>query len=486
MIGDSIAAREALMLGGHLGRFYIHGRWVEPAGARRLPVVNPATEESVGELALGTAADVDAAVVAATEALTSYARTSREERLTILSRVIVEYRRRSDELALAVTTEMGAPTLLARNGHVSGGITQLETTIAALSQLPTEDRVGASRIWYEPVGVCGLITPWNWPLNQMLAKIAPALAAGCTMVLKPSESAPLSALIVAEVLEAAAVPPGVFNLVQGEGAVVGAAISGHPGIDMVSFTGSTKAGIEVARAAAPTVKRVTQELGGKSPHIILDDADLHEVLAREIPLVMANSGQTCSACARILVPHQWLDEAAEIARAVVEPLRVGPPEDARVDLGPLASAAQFEKVQDLIRSGIESGAELVCGGLGRPEGLTRGHFVRPTVFGRVASDARIAVEEIFGPVVTLSGYDDTEDALRLANDTPYGLSSRVSSSDLERAYAVARRLRAGMVHINGTPTTPGTPFGGYKASGNGREYGVHGLREFLEVKAVHG
>lgn len=474
------------MQGEHLARFYIGGRWVVPVGSGRWPVMNPATEETVAEVSLGTEADVDAAVAAARKAFESFALTSREERLELMDRVIIEYRKRSEDLAQAVTTEMGAPVRLARSAHVPAGITHFETTMDALAQLPTDERLGPSRIWYEPVGVCGLITPWNWPLNQIAAKVAPALAAGCTMVLKPSEIAPLSAVIVAEILDAAGVPHGVFNLVHGDGASVGAALSSHPGIDMISFTGSTRAGIEVARAAAPTVKRVTQELGGKSPNVILDDANLREVLGRDIPQVMANSGQTCNACARILVPEGWVDEASDIAREVVERLRVGSPEAPGVDIGPLASAAQFEKVQDLIRSGIEDGAQLVCGGPGRPDGLTRGYFTRPTVFGRVALDLRIAVEEVFGPVITISGYTDVEDAIRLANNTPYGLSARVSSSDPERAYAVARRLRTGMVHVNGTPTTPGTPFGGYKRSGNGREYGAHGLREFLEVKAVHG
>jgi aldehyde dehydrogenase (NAD+) len=381
---------------------------------------------------------------------------------------------------------MGAPISLARRAQAPAGLGHLMMTLAALKEMKTEEQIGSTTVVYEPVGVCALITPWNWPLNQIAAKVAPALATGCTMVLKPSEIAPLNAIAFTQALVDAEVPPGVFNLVNGDGPTVGAAMSRHPRVDMVSFTGSTRAGIEVAKNAAPTVKRVTQELGGKSANIFLDDAELEKALARDVAGMYVNSGQSCNAGSRMLIPQERMDDAIRIARETTEKVLVGAPDDEGTAVGPVVSQAQFEKVQRLIETAIEEGATLVAGGPGRPEGVEAGYFVRPTVFANVTNDMTIAREEIFGPVLTLIGYRDEDEAVQIANDTNYGLAGMVSSSDPERARAVARRMRTGMVHLNGAPLTIDAPFGGYRQSGNGREFAAHGLREFLEAKSIYG
>ena len=470
----------------HTQQFFIGGEWVAPATAATLDVINPATEQPVAALALGTQADVDRAVDAARAAFDGFAATSREERIALLERILQVYEARSADLARAVSAEMGAPAGLAAAAQVPIGYGHFAAALEVLKGYEFEETVGTSTVVYEPVGVCGFITPWNWPLNQIAAKVGPALAAGCTMVLKPSEIAPLNAVIVAEILEEAGVPAGVFNLVHGDGPTVGAALSSHPEVDMVSFTGSTRAGIEVAKNAAPTVKRVAQELGGKSANIILDDADFEAVISRDIAGMYVNSGQSCNAGSRMLVPASRIADAIEIARRTTEQVAVGAPDADGTAVGPVVSLAQFNKIQGLLEKGIEEGATVVVGGPGRPEGLETGYYVRPTVFANVTNDMAIAREEIFGPVISIIGYEDEDDAVRIANDTNYGLAGMVSSSDPARARAVARRIRTGMVHLNGAPLQLDVPFGGYKQSGNGREFGAHGLREFLEAKTIFG
>jgi len=467
-------------------RFFIDGAWTAPSGRRELDVINPATEEPIGQILLGTAEDVDAAVAAARTAFASFAETSREERIALLENIISVYRRRIDEVARAISDEMGAPMKFARHAQAASGLEHLTTTLAVLKEFEFEETLGSTLIRREPIGVCALITPWNWPINQISCKVAPALAAGCTMVLKPSEVAPLSAHVFAEILEEAGVPQGVFNLLDGDGPTVGEALARHPDVDMVSFTGSTRAGILVAKVAADTVKRVTQELGGKSANIILEDADLNAAVKKGVLSMMSNTGQSCNAPSRMLVPETLYEQAVEIAKSVVSKVVVGDPKADGVTMGPLANKAQFEKVQRLIRKGIEEGATLVAGGPGRPEGLDKGYFVRPTIFANVNNSMTIAREEIFGPVLVMIPYRDVEEAIRIANDTVYGLSGYVYSGDIEQARRVARRLRTGMVHLNGAPTDPRAPFGGYKQSGNGREWGREGLKEFLEIKAVMG
>lgn len=467
-------------------RFFIDGAWTAPSGRRELDVINPATEEPIGQILLGTAEDVDAAVAAARTAFASFAETSPEERIALLENIISVYRRRIDEVARAISDEMGAPMKFARHAQAASGLEHLTTTLAVLKEFEFEETLGSTLIRREPIGVCALITPWNWPINQISCKVAPALAAGCTMVLKPSEVAPLSAHVFAEILEEAGVPQGVFNLVDGDGPTVGEALARHPDVDMVSFTGSTRAGILVAKVAADTVKRVTQELGGKSANIILEDADLNAAVKKGVLSMMSNTGQSCNAPSRMLVPETLYEQAVEIAKSVVSKVVVGDPKADGVTMGPLANKAQFEKVQRLIRKGIEEGATLVAGGPGRPEGLDKGYFVRPTIFANVNNSMTIAREEIFGPVLVMIPYRDVEEAIRIANDTVYGLSGYVYSGDIEQARRVARRLRTGMVHLNGAPTDPRAPFGGYKQSGNGREWGREGLKEFLEIKAVMG
>jgi aldehyde dehydrogenase (NAD+) len=467
-------------------KFYIDGKWVDPKGKETLDVINPATEEPIATIAMGNKEDVDRAVAAAKKAFETFSKTSLEERAALLGRIIEAYKARMGDIAATVSQEMGAPTSLANAAQAPAGLGHLMYTLNALQSFPFEEQVGKNRIVREPIGVCGLITPWNWPLNQIAAKVGPAIAAGCTMVLKPSEIAPLNAIIFAEVMDAAGVPPGVFNLINGDGPSVGVAMSSHPDIDMMSFTGSTRAGISVAQEAAKTVKRVAQELGGKSPNLILDDASFPEVIARDTFGVCMNTGQSCNAPTRMLVPMARMEEAAAIARATAEKIKVGDPSDAATQIGPLVSEAQFNKVQALIQKGIDEGAKLECGGVGRPDGLNRGYFVKPTIFSHVSNDMTIAQEEIFGPVLSLIGYQNEEDAIRIANDTVYGLSAYVSSGDIEHAARVGRQIRAGNVHLNGAGVDPGAPFGGYKQSGNGREFSKWGLEEFLETKALLG
>ena len=467
-------------------KFYINGAWVEPSTDARRDVINPATEQSVATIAMGAAADVNAAVAAAKAAFPSFSQTTVEERLALLNRIMEVYKGRMGEIAAAVTSEMGAPSVLAARAQAPAGLGHFMATAKALSEFEWAEDVGTSRIEYEPIGVCAFITPWNWPLNQIVAKVAPAIAAGCTMVLKPSEMAPLNAILFAEVMHEAGVPKGVFNLVNGDGPTVGAALSSHPDVDMVSFTGSTRAGVEVAKNAAPTVKRVHQELGGKSANIILDDADLAATVARDVSRMCVNSGQSCNAGTRMLVPAGRMAEAIEAAGAAAAKITVGDPTAEGTVIGPVSSKAQFDKVQGLIQKGIDEGATLVAGGVGRPEGLSSGYYVQPTVFANVTNDMTIAREEIFGPVLSILGYADEAEAVSIANDTVYGLAAYVSSSDTERARSVARKLRAGNVHLNGASTDSNALFGGYKQSGNGREFGKHGLLEFLEAKAILG
>jgi aldehyde dehydrogenase (NAD+) len=479
----------------HASDFYINGKWIHSSTADQVEVINPATEQSIGHIAMGGTQDVDKAVAAAKAAFAAYSETTIAERIDLFERIIVAYKARMGEIAAAITNEMGAPVWLANAAQAPAGLRHISLTLEALKKFAFEEDIGTSRVVREPIGVCALITPWNWPVNQIACKVAPALAAGCTMVLKPSEVAPYSALLFAEVMDAAGVPAGVFNLVNGDGSTVGAALTSHPDVDMVSFTGSTRAGIEIARSAAPTVKRVTQELGGKSANIMLDDADLETAVARDVFGLLVNSGQSCNAPSRMLVPASRMEEAAKIAREVAEGKRpapggqnvkVGQPGDAESVLGPVASEAQFLKIQGLIETGIAEGAKLECGGPGRPNGLAQGYYVTPTIFSHVSNEMAIAREEIFGPVLVIIGYEDEEDALRIANDTVYGLSGYVTSSDLDRAKSFARKMRTGTVHLNGAPVDQKAPFGGYKQSGNGREWGHYGLEDYLEVKSLLG
>ena len=438
------------------------------------------------DVALGSAADVDKAVAAARAAFDGFAASSREERVALLERVIQVYTSRMKDIGAAISDEMGAPLPFAERSQAGAGLAQLITVLEALKIYPFEERLGAATILREPIGVIGMITPWNWPMNQIACKVAPALAAGCTMVLKPSEYTPTSALIFAEILHEAGVPKGVFNLVNGLGPEVGAAMSVHPRLDMISFTGSTRAGIDVAQRAAPGVKRVTQELGGKSANIILEDADFQRAVSGGTVHCFQNTGQSCNAPTRMLVPHGRMDEATSIAKAVADKTKSGDPRAADTTIGPVVNRTQWEKIQVLIKKGIDEGATLAAGGPGRPADLNKGYYVRPTVFSNVTNDMTIAREEIFGPVLSIIGYKDEHDAARIANDTPYGLAAYVSSGDVERARRVARRLRAGTVTMNGASLEMAAPFGGYKQSGNGREWGRFGLEEFLEVKAVTG
>ncbi len=467
-----------------LTKFYIDGEWVEAHGKKRLDVINPATEAPFAKIALGDAEDVDRAVRAARRAFDGFAATTVDDRKALLKRIIEEYLKRNAEMAAAITEEMGAPKALAINAQSASSLGHFQTALAALDEIDFEKDEGTHWLMREAVGVCAMITPWNWPANQIACKIAPALAAGCTMVLKPSEVAPVSGHLFAEILDAAGLPKGVFNLVHGTGAEVGAALSAHPEIDMVSFTGSTRAGVEVARNAAPTVKRVSQELGGKSANIILDDADFRKAVSKGVAACMNNSGQSCNAPTRMLVPAARMDEAISIAREAAARIKVGDPHADDTIIGPVASDVQWMKIQRFIEQGVEEGADLVAGGPGKPEGLDKGYYVKPTVFANVSNTMTIAREEIFGPVLTIIPYKDEDDAVAIANDTPYGLSGYVYSGDINHAKKVARRLRAGNVHLNGAGVDFSAPFGGYKQSGNGREWGVHGVEEFLETKAV--
>ena len=465
-------------------RFYIDGQWVDPVELRVIDVENPATERVCGKIAIGSSADVDRAVTAARAAFGSWSQSSREVRLDLLQSLLSQYQRRSGDLAEAVTEEMGAPPALAAGPQVQMGVGHLATAIDVLKNFDFESSRGPTLVVREPIGVVGMITPWNWPLNQIACKVFPALAAGCTMILKPSEVAPFSGQVFTEVIDAAGVPAGVYNMVHGDGPGVGAALSSHAGIDMVSFTGSTRAGIEVARNAAPTVKRVAQELGGKSPNIVMDDESFAGSVAAGVASMMLNSGQSCNAPSRMLVPRARMQEAASIAQAAATQVKVGDPADPTA-IGPVASRAQYDKIQRLIQAGIDEGAEVVAGGPGRPDGLDLGYYVRPTVFANVDNEMTIAREEIFGPVLCILGYDDLDQAVAIGNDTDYGLYGYVSGADLDQARALARRIRAGTVSINHALDI-NAPFGGYRHSGNGREWGEFGFAEYLETKGIVG
>ncbi len=466
--------------------FYIDGKWVGPANGRDFMVINPATEEPIATISLGSAADVDRAVAAAKRAFESFGETTVEQRLALLRRIIDCYKAKMDQMAETISMEMGAPLSLARKAQAPAGLAHLMEAANVLERFQFETLQGTTMLRKEPIGVCGLITPWNWPMNQIACKVGPAIAAGCTMVLKPSELAPLSAYLFAQMLDEAGVPAGVFNLVNGDGPTVGAAIASHPDVAMVSFTGSTRAGVAVATAAAPTVKRVTQELGGKSANIILDDADVPKVVREGAQACFRNTGQSCNAPTRMLVPRSKMAEAVQAAKQEAEATKVGDPRNQDTTIGPLASRAQFEKVQRLIQTGVEERATLVTGEVGKPEGLGKGYYVKPTVFADVRNDMTIAREEIFGPVLCILPYEDEDDAVRIANDSPYGLSGFVASSDVSRAQRVARRIRAGNVHINNARVDFAGSFGGYKQSGNGREWGEAGFEEFLELKSIFG
>jgi len=466
-------------------KFYIDGQWVDPVELKTLDVENPATEEVAGKIALGSAADVDKAVMAARKAFPAWSQTSREERIDVLNRILAEYQKRFGDLAVAVTEEMGAPASLAQRAQVPIGMGHLSTAVEVLKNFKFEEDRGPTLIVKEAIGVCSFITPWNWPLNQIVCKVAPAIATGCTMVLKPSEVAPFSGQIFAEIMHAAGVPAGVFNMVHGDGLGVGVPMSSHPEVDMVSFTGSTRAGIEVAKNAAPTVKRVAQELGGKSPNIVLDDDAFAKGVARGVSTMMTNSGQSCNAPTRMLVPAARMDEAIVVAREAASQITVGDPNGNSM-LGPVVNKTQFDKIQKLIQAGIDEGATVVIGGVGRPEGLDKGYYVQPTVFANVTNDMTIAKEEIFGPVLSILGYETLDQAIETGNDTEYGLAAYVQSADLAKAREVASKLRAGQVSINGGGGDMMAPFGGYKMSGNGREWGDFGFHEFLETKAILG
>jgi aldehyde dehydrogenase (NAD+) len=467
-------------------KFYIDGQWVAPAAPNDFNVINPATEEPAGVISMGSAPDVDRAVAAARRAFDSFSQSTGGERRALLQNILRVYKKRYADVANAIRDEMGAPAKLANGSQAGIGVGHISAMLDVLETFEFEERRGTTRLMLEPVGVCALITPWNWPINQVAAKVVPALAAGCTMVLKPSEFAPFSAIVWAEVMHEAGVPAGVFNLINGTGIEVGAALASHPDVDMVSFTGSTRAGTEVARLAAPTVKRVHQELGGKSPNILLDDADFARAVKASVKHVFENSGQSCNAPTRMLVPANRLAEVESLAKKVAEAVTVGDPTGQETDIGPVVSSIQFERIAGYISQGIAEGAKLVVGGEGRPEGLSKGYYVRPTIFSNVNNDMVIAREEIFGPVLAILPYRDEEEAIRIANDTPYGLAAYIWSNDLARASRVGRRIRAGRVTINGAAGDMNTPFGGFKRSGNGREWGEHGLRDFLEVKAVLG
>jgi aldehyde dehydrogenase (NAD+) len=467
-------------------KFYINGKWIQPTDRDTLDVVNPATEEAFATISLGTANDVHAAALAARAAFPAWSESTVEERLTVINKIVAGMKARADELAMAISNEMGAPMSLAKTAQLGAGMGHFMAVVPILEDFVFEEVRGTTKIIKEPAGVCGFITPWNWPLNQIACKVAPALAAGCTIVLKPSEIAPISAYILAEIIAEAGLPDGVFNMVNGDGIIVGAAISSHPEIDVVSFTGSTRAGREVAKAAADGIKRVTQELGGKSANIILDDVDdFAKAVKSGVANCFGNSGQSCNAPTRMLVPKTRMAEAMEIAKAAAAKATVGDPLAETTRLGPVVSEVQFNKIQALIQVGVEEGAELVAGGLGRPEGLDKGYYIRPTVFGNVTNVMSIAVEEVFGPVLSIIGYESDEEAIAIANDTEYGLSGYVSGQQAH-AEQVAKQIRTGMVHINGAPTDINAPFGGYKKSGNGREWGLEGFEEFLETKAIMG
>ncbi|MEJ0028452.1 MAG: aldehyde dehydrogenase family protein [Rhizomicrobium sp.] len=466
-------------------QFYIDGKWVDPVVPKTIEVENPATEEPFARISLGSKADVDKAVAAAKKAFVSFSQTTKAQRIELLQAIIAAYQKHIGEVAEAIHAEMGAPMWLAKAAQAPAALGHIGTTLKALTEFEFEVPRGKNRIRYEPVGVCGLITPWNWPINQIAAKVAPAIAAGCTMVLKPSEIAPLDAILFAKVMHEAGVPAGVFNLVNGDGPGVGEALSHHPDIDMMSFTGSTRAGIQVSKAAAETVKRVALELGGKSANIVLEDADFGKAVQAQMGGLMVNSGQSCNAPTRMFVPRRKQDEIAGLVKTAMENVKIG--DGTPGSIGPVVSEAQYNKIQGLIQKGIEEGAKLVTGGLGRPEGVNRGYYVRPTLFSDVSNDMTIAREEIFGPVLAMIPYDSEAQAVEMANDSLYGLSGYVQSGSIDHARKVAAQLRTGNVHLNGAPVDVTAPFGGYKQSGNGREWGGEfGIEEFLETKAVIG
>jgi len=467
-------------------RFYINGAWVQPLSSATLPVINPATEKPITSIAMGNAADAARAIAAARAAFASFSQTSKSYRLELLKKMLVLYNERAEEIAQVVSDEMGAPLQFAREAQVWAGRVHMESTIAALEAFEFEEQRGKTRIIREGIGVVGLITPWNWPLNQIVCKVAPAIAAGCTMVLKPSEIAPLNAIIFAEIVDAAGLPAGVFNLVNGDGLTVGQALASSTDVDMVSFTGSTRAGVMVAKTAADTVKRVTQELGGKSANIILDDSDLRAAVTQGVAACFSNSGQSCDAPTRMLVPKDKLAAALDIAKQAAESHTVGDPRREGIQLGPVVSEMQFNKIQKLIQSGISEGAPLLTGGAGRPQGLDKGYYAKPTVFGPVKPGMTIAREEIFGPVLSIIPYDTEQQAVEIANDTVYGLAAYVQSGNPEHARKIARQLRAGQINVNYPDWDTTAPFGGYKQSGNGREYADWGITDFLELKAVVG
>ena len=466
--------------------FYIDGSWVTPSGVKTLDVINPASEEKVTKISLGDASHVNEAVQAARKAFETYSQTPVEQRIDLLTTIREIYKRRLDDVADAIQTEMGAPTYLAKGAQAMVGLGHLKAAIRSLTNHNFEYEHGNFIIRHEPIGVCGLITPWNWPVNQVVSKLAPCLAAGCTAILKPSEIAPLSSMVIAEILDEAKVPAGVFNLINGMGPVVGEAMSAHPDIDMMSFTGSTRGGVAVAKASADSVKRVSQELGGKSANIILDDANFEGSIRAGVDSCMSNTGQSCNAPTRMLVPASRKDDAYSIAKDAAEKVIAGDPKKEETTIGPLVSDVQYKKVQNLIQKGIDEGAELLIGGTGKPDGLEKGYYAKPTVFGNVENDMAISKEEIFGPVLSMLTYENIDDAVAIANDTEYGLAAYVSGEDKETLTSIARRLRAGQIHVNYGSGGADAPFGGYKQSGNGREKAEWGLEEFLEVKAIMG
>lgn len=470
-------------------KFYINGQWVTPADRDTLDVINPATEQVAGQISMGTAADVDAAVKAAQAAFVSFSQTTKQQRLDLLQAIAAEYKKKSSEIALAITEEMGAPKWLSESNQAASGYLHFKSAIEILENFDFEFNQDSSLIRKEPIGVCGFITPWNWPINQIGCKLAPALATGCTVVWKPSEVAPFSAYLLMQVLHDAGVPKGVVNMINGDGPTVGSAISSHPEIQMVSFTGSTRAGIAVAQDAAPSIKRVTQELGGKSANIILDDLSeeaFAKAVAAGVKTMCVNSGQNCNAPSRMLVPESRLNEAEAVVKKTMEKLKVGDPNDELTFLGPVVSKLQWDRIQKLIQQGMDEGTEILVGGLGKPVGLSQGYYVKPTAFTRVRNDMQVARNEIFGPVLCLLPYASDELAIQMANDNDYGLSGYVSGADSDRVNHIANQLRAGMIHINGAQMDRTAPFGGYKHSGNGRERGPQGFEEFLETKAILG
>ena len=471
----------------NLTKFFIGGRWVEPLSSATLPVMNPATEAQIGTVAMGNAADVDRAVAAAKAAFEGFSTTSKQVRLDLLHRLKAATERRFEDLAQAMRMEMGAPITMARAAQADAAIGHLQGFIDALEELEERKVLASGDILLrEPIGVCGLITPWNWPMNQIALKVIPALATGSTCILKPSEHTPISAMIYAEIIHEAGYPPGVFNLVNGDGPTVGAALSRHPDIQMMSFTGSTRAGIAVTRDAAETVKRVTLELGGKSPNLVFADCDLEARVAASVRECMFNTGQSCDAPTRLLVERSCYGEALRIAKQTADSITVGDPTQEGDHIGPLFDKIQYDRVQAMIKVGLAEGATLLAGGPGRPEGLAKGWFVKPTIFADVSNDMRIAQEEIFGPVLVIIPFADEAEGIAIANNTPYGLAAYVQTGDPERALRVAARLRAGAIHINGGGFNYGSPFGGYKQSGNGREGGIMGLEDYLETKTLHG